>query len=151
MGNHARSRLQLPVQLRLDLAEDVREKVQRDDRGLPDVRVEQVARDEPHAIGDAGILRLLGRLCDQAGVDLDAGGTARLALGDRGDGQAPVAGPEVDQVVIRADVGQRQHAVHDRVRRGHVGPTGSARGLRGRGRCHCEHGEGGCHKTADRH
>ena len=78
--------------------EVVRQQEERQDRRLRDVGLEHVALDERRLVGDAGLRRVALRELDHVRVEFHAE-RPRAALG-RGDDVAPVAGAEVDDVVV---------------------------------------------------
>ena len=62
-------------------------------------------------------------------IDLGSGDgrivvTAAAKHGARGFGDAPVARAEIDEIVLRRHFPDLEHAVDDRLRRGHVGDAG---------------------------
>ena len=89
----------------------------RDYGGLRKIGLEEVGLHERRLVGDALLRGVALRQRDHVRVVLDAEG-ARAALGGGDDG-APVAGAEVHHEVRRRDLGEVEHLVHQRLRRGH--------------------------------
>ena len=92
---------------------------ERHDGGGPDVRCIHVAEPELHFVFYTCLTRLRLRLSHQGGVDLNAD-TTRAELLCGGDRDAAVAGAEVIDDVLRADLSQFQQCAHDRHWRGLV-------------------------------
>ena len=92
MGDDAGAGLQFPGKLLLDVAQHARQEIQGDDGGLADIRLEEVALDELHAIGDAHLLRVLVGELDELGIDVDAHAALGLVLRNRRRDEAAVAG-----------------------------------------------------------
>jgi hypothetical protein len=92
---------------------------QRDDGGRPHVRGVHVAEPELHAILDARLLCVDARDLEERRIDLDAHAVC-AELPCRGDGNAPIPGPQVEHDVVRTDFGQLEHGSDHRHRRGLV-------------------------------
>ncbi len=109
MRNDARSRRELAQQLRQKTAVERLEEKERHHRRFADVRLEQVAAHEAHAVLDAGAARLVHRHAQRRGVDLDAD-AARAELLRRGDDDAPVAAAQVVDHVLRSGARELEHS-----------------------------------------
>ena len=115
MRDDAGPRLQLLLQLRHQRLVDPRQEEERHDGRPADVRLEQILREEPDAVGHAGLLRVVGRLAVQLRVDLDADAERAVALRRR-DRDPSVTRPQVVDHVAGGDVGELEHRFDDAVR-----------------------------------
>ena len=103
MRDDPRPRTQLPPQLRHQLLVDSRQKEERHHRRLADVRLEQILRQEPDAIDDAGRLRVVLGPAIELRVDLDADAERTVPLRRR-DRDPAVARPQVVSDIGGSDV-----------------------------------------------
>ena len=104
-------------QLRAQLDIQRREQIQRDDRGVAQVGLEEVGLAERDAVGHPLTARLLAAGEHEVGAVLDAAGARAPQLG-RGDGNAPVARAEIDHEIVRPDARHLEHSRHRRIRGG---------------------------------
>src|SRR5688572_2182250 len=107
----ARSRLQ-PDKLRPQLHVDVRPQEQRHHRGCREVRLEQVALDELHAVGDVRALRVRVGFGDSLRIDVDPY-TPRAEIPCGSDHDPAVAGTEVVDDVAAGDAREFEHRAND--------------------------------------
>ncbi len=108
MRDDARARLELAQQLRQQAPVERLEEEQRHHRRFADVRFEQVAAHEAHAVLDPGAARAVQRHAQRRRVDLDAH-APRAELLCRGDDDAPVAAPQVVDHVLGSGFRQPEH------------------------------------------
>src|SRR5262245_20366930 len=109
--------LELVPQPRTQLAVVVPLQEKRYHRRVAELRLEEIALHEPHAVSDARRACVLDRVADAVRVDVDADAT-RAELPRRSDHDAAVAAAEVVDDVGRVDVRGLEHRVDDLVRRG---------------------------------
>jgi hypothetical protein len=119
VGDDARAGPQLLEDARPKLDVELPEEIERKHGGRPQVRDEQVVGNELDAVGDARAAGVVITEIDEIGLDLDAQ-AARAELRRRGDHDPAVAGPEIDDVVVRADPRELEHPVDRRLRRRNV-------------------------------
>src|SRR4029453_11125113 len=96
---------ELAEQLRPQAKVQLGRQVQRHHGGLAEVGLEQIARPERHAIGDAGPAGRLHALGHQLRIDLDAD-APRAEVARRRDHHAAVARAQIVDDVARPDDGQ---------------------------------------------
>jgi hypothetical protein len=114
----ARAGLQLE-ELRPEREVHPRQQIHGDHARLGEIGLEEVALVERNLVRDPCAARVLLGLRDTRGVEIDAE-PARAVLGRRRDDDASIARAQVDEIVLRPDFGDRQHAVDDVLRRRHV-------------------------------
>jgi hypothetical protein len=134
VGHDARPRLERGKEPGADHQIHFRQQIDSENGGGGDVGRVQIALVEHCAVRDPGLGRVAVGERDQPAIEVHAE-TACPALFCRGDHHAPVARPEVDDVIAGPDFGDLQHRVHHVLRRLHV--RGIAPILRQR-RCHHE-------------
>ncbi len=130
MRDDARAGLQFVHELRLELQVQRRQEVERYDAGRRQIRLEEVAFDDLHAILDAGLLDVLTRLRDALRIDVDPD-TARAIRLRRGDRNTTVTGAEVIDDVVLGDLRQLEHRIDDLLRRWYEDHVGGAKRLLG--------------------
>ena len=89
-----------------------RQQIERDDRRIRHIDCHRVLDQKFHASLDASRLGVGFCLIDQVGVDVHAD-TARAELLRGGDDDPPIAASKVVHHIARADLREREHALHD--------------------------------------
>ena len=84
--------------------------VERQHVGFGDRGQEQVFAAKCNTPGDAGVAGVGVRLVDAGGIDIDAE-AARAQAARGGDQDAAVARAQIDDPIVRADLGQPKHRV----------------------------------------
>ena len=140
-----RAGLELLQQLRAQLQVERRQQVERHDRRLADVALEQVLMQDLDPVGHAVLRDVLVGFLDALRVDVDAD-AARAELLRRGDDDAAVAAAEVVDDVVLGDLGGLEHRLDHVGRRRHVDDVRCPlRWLRSGSRGGAEHGGGEQH------
>jgi hypothetical protein len=118
MGDDARSRLEVE-QLRAQFHVDPRQQVHGDDRRFAEIGFEEIALIKRNLVQHTGRFGVFVCLADTLGIEVDAEAARAMFLCGRND-DAPVAGTEVDQVILGSHFRNLQHALHHLLRRRHV-------------------------------
>ncbi len=99
-----------PKDFRPQFHVDARQQIHGQHGRLREIGFEQILLPEGDPVGDAGALGVELRIPDPCGIELDA--ERPRAEPARGDGDAAVAGSEIDHEIRGPDFGDLQHAVH---------------------------------------
>ncbi len=96
-----------------------RQQIHRDHCRVREIRLEQIALEERYSIRNAGLRRVFHAFLDAHGIQIDTE-TARPVFFRSGDNDTSVAGPEINQIVLRRHFRHLQHAVDHDLRRWHI-------------------------------
>ena len=118
--DEARARPELGQELGPEAQVDRGQEIHGDDRGIAEIRFEEVLLEEPDLAREPGRGRVVVALGDPDRIDVDAHGLDPEPLGRRDD-DAAVTAAEVVEDIPRLDPGQAQHHVDDLRRGGHIG------------------------------
>src|SRR5262245_1362329 len=112
MRDYARARPELAQELGAQANVELARDVERHHRGRAEIRLEQIALHEAHAVAYAGPLRPAGALGHQPRIDLDAD-PARTEVAGRRDDDAAVARSQIVDDIVSTHAGELEHRLHD--------------------------------------